>query len=208
MSAQYKPQPPYMVPQQDIKVCTRCHQEITWQWSQQKRKNYPTDVKRDAGLPMTARNWFHNCQSNQQPNLFQKVLNMTGVQQLFDKAQVHLKYPKIRLQTPSGQPVTIYRAGQMSKYVGQLMVTDGKKFGMNQFFGRIDKAGAWFPRPGVTSELEQLLDALSNQPAATAAAYGKLTGNCCFCGLPLSDQRSTDVGYGPVCADHYGMPWG
>jgi hypothetical protein len=24
----------------------------------------------------------------------------------------------------------------------------------------------------------------------------------------LSDDRSTAVGYGPICADHYGLPWG
>ena len=24
----------------------------------------------------------------------------------------------------------------------------------------------------------------------------------------LSDDRSTAVGYGPICADHFGLPWG
>jgi len=24
----------------------------------------------------------------------------------------------------------------------------------------------------------------------------------------LDDERSVSVGYGPVCAGHYGLPWG
>lgn len=35
-----------------------------------------------------------------------------------------------------------------------------------------------------------------------------VTGHCCFCSLPLTDERSTAVGYGKVCADHFGLSWG
>lgn len=45
-------------------------------------------------------------------------------------------------------------------------------------------------------------------PEGTAAAYGHLTGACCFCRRALSDERSVSVGYGPVCADHFGLAWG
>jgi len=34
------------------------------------------------------------------------------------------------------------------------------------------------------------------------------TGNCCFCRRELTDKRSTEVGYGPICADHFSLPWG
>lgn len=47
--------------------------------------------------------------------------------------------------------------------------------------------------------------------ADEAAAYGKSTEHCVFCGRGLSDDRtgcSLEVGYGPVCADKYGLPWG
>jgi hypothetical protein len=53
-----------------------------------------------------------------------------------------------------------------------------------------------------------LLDALAADPERVAAAYGKHTGQCCFCGSALSDGRSVAVGYGPICAKHYGMAWG
>src|SRR5215471_8812011 len=34
-------------------------------------------------------------------------------------------------------------------------------------------------------------------------------GNCCFiCGRNLDTAESIDAGYGPVCADKWGLPWG
>ena len=41
-----------------------------------------------------------------------------------------------------------------------------------------------------------------------AKKYGDETHNCCFCGLELTDERSTSAGYGPICAGKYGLPWG
>lgn len=31
---------------------------------------------------------------------------------------------------------------------------------------------------------------------------------CMFCSKPLTDDRSTEVGYGPQCAETWGLPWG
>lgn len=44
--------------------------------------------------------------------------------------------------------------------------------------------------------------------AEEAAHLGHVTSFCCFCSLELTDDRSTDVGYGPVCATKRGLPWG
>lgn len=41
-----------------------------------------------------------------------------------------------------------------------------------------------------------------------AAQFGKLYGICCFCSRTLTDERSIGVGYGPRCAERYGLPWG
>jgi hypothetical protein len=37
-----------------------------------------------------------------------------------------------------------------------------------------------------------------------AQAFGRQHGLCCACARHLDDDRSLAVGYGPVCADHYG----
>jgi hypothetical protein len=44
--------------------------------------------------------------------------------------------------------------------------------------------------------------------AEQASNIGHLTSHCCFCSLELTDGRSIDVGYGPVCAANQGLPWG
>lgn len=44
--------------------------------------------------------------------------------------------------------------------------------------------------------------------AADAAKFGHITGQCVFCARKLTDERSIAVGYGPVCAEREGLPWG
>lgn len=47
--------------------------------------------------------------------------------------------------------------------------------------------------------------------AEEAARFGHEHARCVFCSRNLSDEkdgRSVDVGYGPICADKYGLPWG
>jgi hypothetical protein len=44
--------------------------------------------------------------------------------------------------------------------------------------------------------------------AEEAAAFGHATGHCVYCSRELTDDRSVEVGYGPVCAEKNGLPWG
>jgi hypothetical protein len=53
-----------------------------------------------------------------------------------------------------------------------------------------------------------VLTKLAKDPVGFAGSYGAATGRCCFCNKPLKTEESTAVGYGPVCADRFGLPWG
>ena len=44
-------------------------------------------------------------------------------------------------------------------------------------------------------------------PAAAGVSHGLRTGSCAFCGLELTTPESVGNGYGPVCAEKYGLPW-
>ena len=48
---------------------------------------------------------------------------------------------------------------------------------------------------------------MSCDPVEWATRFGKETGICVFCGLQLTDERSVNVGYGPICAGKRGLPW-
>lgn len=140
------------------------------------------------------------------------VGSMEGLIELFKMAAQHLKYPKINLQLDNGKPVVLKLAGPRAKTPGSIYVTNGGHYGSagNRWYGRVSPDGTWEQGHSVEelAEVGALLGRMSSSPAETAAEYGKLTGNCCFCCRPLKDERSTSVGYGPVCAENYHLPWG
>ena len=54
----------------------------------------------------------------------------------------------------------------------------------------------------------RILCAFAMHPKRMAQAYATKYERCGFCNRELADPRSVNVGYGPVCADNYGLPWG
>ncbi len=56
--------------------------------------------------------------------------------------------------------------------------------------------------------LNELLEEADVSLVAAARRHGQETEYCSFCGLHLSDPQSLEAGYGPICAVHYGLPWG
>lgn len=139
---------------------------------------------------------------------------VTGIMDLFAKAKQKLKYPMITFEV-SGIRVRLKAAGPNSKYAGCILVTNGAAYGdpSNLFYGRVTPDGQWVPQT-YAAALEHaaligdILIALAEKPAETAAEFGKMSGKCCFCNSELTDEKSTKVGYGPVCAAHFGLPHG
>ncbi|HEY9598449.1 MAG TPA: DUF6011 domain-containing protein [Cyanophyceae cyanobacterium] len=56
--------------------------------------------------------------------------------------------------------------------------------------------------------LEEELRKFAADPAGYAASYGRESSNCCFCGTAITSNESLSVGYGPICAERWGLPWG
>jgi hypothetical protein len=129
-----------------------------------------------------------------------EIGDFTGISKLFEKAKAHLKFPKI---TISG--LTLKVAGERARVPGSVNVLQGE-----DWLGRILQDGQFekSPRTTVEDRIVDALKAFAADPAKVAGEHGRLTGNCCFCRKELTDKRSTDVGYGPICAAHYDLPWG
>lgn len=127
---------------------------------------------------------------------------------LLDLGSERLKLPTIRLAAGNqiGE-IKLYKAGDRSKYPGSIQVKiDDSWIGRIEPLPLIDSA-QFIKAFGCPVWVEQALLNFASNPVKVAAEYGKLTGRCCFCGRGLDDERSTAVGYGPVCAKHYGLPW-
>ena len=130
---------------------------------------------------------------------------MANITAMFDRAGQTLKRVKVRLQTISGQPVVLTRAGSASKYAGQILITDGGPFGQNKYYGRIDLDGNFYGTNHADAGIVSLISEFAEQPQETAGKYGRLTGGCCFCSRTLKDERSLTLGYGPICAGKFGL---
>lgn len=113
-----------------------------------------------------------------------------------------LKFPKARFLAPGGGELRLSVAGDTSRIPGAIQVKLN-----DEWVGRITPDGI-VQGPRLTSQ-PALLDALSTiatDPAAAAKAYGAMMCRCSFCDKALTDDGSVEVGYGPVCAKHWGLP--
>jgi hypothetical protein len=138
------------------------------------------------------------------------VGEMSRISDMFARAKTHLKNPKITL-TVNGMAVQLSLAGPRSKNPGMIYVTDGGPFGNNTYYGKIAADGSFQPSGKAGAVLDSLtafLREFSANPEQVAAAYGKLSGSCCFCRRTLTADNSIDVGYGPICAERFGLSWG
>lgn len=133
--------------------------------------------------------------------------NFAPVYRIMEHAAARLRFPKINFALASG-PMRIAMAGPNSRYAGKVLVTDGGKYPNNQFYGSIASDGAFAPSRNCPAWVIDALRELAANPAGFSAEYGRRTGNCCFCMKQLTDARSVSVGYGPICAGHYNLPWG
>ena len=140
------------------------------------------------------------------------VGDLTGILALFAKAKTHLKFPAIVISVGNDQ-IRINVAGPKAKVPGSLTIVSADKNGEGErdWLGRVNLDGTFQPSRAANflePKLTEKLKAFSANPAKVAGEDGRLHGRCCFCRLPLKDERSTAVGYGKICSDHYGLSWG
>jgi uncharacterized protein DUF6011 len=91
---------------------------------------------------------------------------------------------------------------ESGRWAGFVFVKDGAEYGQQKRYG--------MQKPGQTyrGDIEAELRIIAADVVGAAKAYAAITGKCSFCKRPLEDERSVSAGYGPVCADNLGLPWG
>lgn len=112
-----------------------------------------------------------------------------------------LKFPKVRFAAAGGAELLLTLAGPQSKNPGAVFV---KLAGF--YLGSIAVDGAVRGELARRDDILSTLATIATDPAKAAKEYGALTCRCSFCGKGLTDEGSVEVGYGPVCADKYGLP--
>lgn len=169
------------------------------------------NVYLSSSQPMTTnqRFWLHKlalteieAQKNKESvgdifTVFHTMLNSAGKK---------LQSPKIRLLSVEGggEEIKLYLASLRTSLEGYVII-----YGSAGYLGKIDKDGVFYPNvvKGATTPnwLIPTLKAFAENPQQQSKRYGALTGRCCFCYLPLSNTKSVNLGFGPVCGKRYGL---
>ena len=80
-------------------------------------------------------------------------------------------------------------------------------YGDRPYLGKITPEGKFFAGRGVEDEVKQRIAEVGSDVVGSAKAHGAQHNNCCFCSRDLTTDESVSNGYGPICADRYGLPW-
>jgi hypothetical protein len=75
------------------------------------------------------------------------------------------------------------------------------------YLGKITPQGRFYPSKVCDQAAQQRVAEIGSDVVSAAKAHGAQHNNCCFCSRDLTTNESVSNGYGPVCADRYGLPW-
>jgi len=173
-----------------------------------RKPEFPRSIASKPTLTPAMRFWLHKLATKSGPPESAKTgieVELAPIVKLLDKAGTHLKSPAVVLSVKPGVDIKIARASAKSKWAGSIYVTSPVFRG--PYYGRIT-GDAFFAGRDINEDVLSVLQAFADDPAGVAGALGRETGKCCFCRKPLSDVRSTAVGYGETCAKHFDLPWG
>jgi len=170
-------------------------------------------IRRNEKLSSEQMFWVHTLvvefenKKNNVPKPAANVGSMKKVIEMFNHAKSYLKYPRIWLKV-DGVKIRLSLAGSKSKYEGSIQIKADLGGPDREWLGRVSPEGEFVAGRQTLPNLRNFLQAFANDPVTVAKEYGLLMGSCCFCNKTIWTEESKAVGYGPDCADHYGLPWG
>lgn len=132
------------------------------------------------------------------------------VSQLFKTAREKgLKKAQIDIAVSMGEdivPLTLKQVSPTGRNPeGTIYVSCGAT---KEYFGKIMPDGLFFKSEKCDQDEVAALTMFAQDPVGVSRASGRLTSNCCFCRKKLTTPESVAVGYGPSCAENFGLPWG
>ena len=138
----------------------------------------------------------------------QTIQDFENIAAFFKRASANLKYPKVLLYVVDRCIVLKWKLDGTIQLVDRHRTTFNQKFGkpMPEWYGKITPDGKLVTGVELLG-LHEALTAFAQNHTHVAEVYGQRFGHCCFCGLELTNKASVHLGYGPICASNYGLPW-
>lgn len=130
-----------------------------------------------------------------------------AVSKVLANGSQHLKYPKIRVAIDGDHKIALKpRDGGVTYIVDNDRTRwDEQRGEVPVYYGKIINNEIIAPRSGCPDWVVQAINNFGADPVGQATLYGKITNTCCFCGRILSQKDSVERGYGPICANKYGL---
>lgn len=145
----------------------------------------------------------------EQIRLMSTIITESGyerVHALISAAAGKIQQPSITVKVvvSSGREVTLCFQGQ--RYGSDVHVRSShKKEAVNH--GIINDEGLFTFNATLSAEHREAAKIVAADPLKAVIEYGHASGCCSFCRKDLTDMRSVSVGYGPICAKKFGLPW-
>ena len=133
-------------------------------------------------------------------------MNPSKLFELFDKARQHLKYPSLYF------PDIPLKLG-IGNDPKVIWVSNGfaRSNPLNKLYGKFQRLSGndmlWYPYNCLQGTAD-ILHQICEDPLKYGALHGQQYKHCCFCNTELTSKASLFAGYGPICADNWGLPWG
>lgn len=161
-----------------------------------KLSKFGCDLSKVRKMTPRQKLWMHHiiAEIENPPEYDVKLLQIL-IHLLYARIAGEITNPVLRVNM-DGQvfKIKLYLNGQFR--FGAMIVSRGK------FLGRIHRNGDLDCKD---SAVVDVLKKVNEDPLEHARQYGSRLGSCCFCGRVLTHSVSIELGYGPICADNWGM---
>lgn len=130
------------------------------------------------------------------------VIDLKSISEFLHAAKSRgLNAPKLRVLAPNGRDEVRLSITTKGMEPGSIAVVVA-----HDFYGCVRTNGSCVGKLAGDDVMQQHLLRVAQDPISAAKEYAALTGLCSFCTKPLTDEGSTEVGYGPICAKKWGLP--
>lgn len=115
-----------------------------------------------------------------------------------------IKKPVLRLIDPVGNDIRV-KYMSMGKNAGGAWVTYN-----DDLIGKIDDCGEFTITnrscsDRISAEMFDFIEITNHDVKGALESYGKMTSKCGCCGLPLTNEKSIELGIGPICLSKFGL---
>lgn len=147
------------------------------------------------------------------PQTNKNVGDLNALNELFARARAKdIKRPKIRYELNGTKIRLAWSSDRIYVNFKLHGETAGNPWEVWETFGYIDKNGDFIERrdkrkyqpEGLVDSLKELME----NPSSFGKAYGQRLKYCIFCNAELTSLDSLYYGYGPICAEKWGLEWG